>query len=77
MRPEEGTLSASAASGWLAIRFDAAQLDRMHVLATKNKAGKLSVRERAELENYREVSFLLDLMHSKARRSLQKKKALR
>ena len=35
----------------------------MHELAIKNQDGKLTAKERAALENYRRVSYLLDLMH--------------
>jgi hypothetical protein len=48
----------------------------MHELAVKNQEDKLTAKERTELENYRRVSFLLDLMHSKARRSLKKHQAV-
>jgi len=72
IRPEDDTLSPPAAEGWLAVRFEKAELDRMHELVTKNQDGKLTAKEKRELENYRRVSFLLDLMHSKARRSLKK-----
>jgi uncharacterized protein YnzC (UPF0291/DUF896 family) len=43
----------------------------MHELAAKNQDDRLTLNEKAEMENYRRVSFLLDLMHSKARRSLK------
>ncbi len=45
----------------------------MHELATRNQDGKLTVKEKHELENYRRVRFLLDLMHSKARARQEKK----
>ena len=48
----------------------------MHELVVKNQDDKLRAKERTELENYRRVSFLLDLMHSKARRSLKKHQAI-
>ena len=48
----------------------------MHELAVKNQEDRLSPKEKAEMENYRRVSFLLDLMHSKARRSLKKHQAV-
>ena len=60
----------------MAIRFDSRDLDRMHELAAKNQEDRLSAAEKAEMENYRRVSFLLDLMHSKARRSLKKHQAV-
>jgi len=72
IRPEDDTLSPPAAEGWLAVRFEKGDLDRMHELMTKNQDGKLTAKEKQALENYRRVSFLLDLMHSKARRSLKK-----
>jgi uncharacterized protein YnzC (UPF0291/DUF896 family) len=70
--PADDALSSGAAEGWLALRFDKDQLDRMHALVTKNQDGKLTAKEKRELDNYRRVGFMLDLMHSKARRSLQK-----
>jgi hypothetical protein len=72
IRPEEDTLTAAAAESLLRIRFDQSDLDRMHELVTKNQEGRLTKSEQGEMENYRRVSFLLDLMHSKARRSLLK-----
>jgi uncharacterized protein YnzC (UPF0291/DUF896 family) len=75
IRPEEDTLTVDAAECLLRIRFDRSDLDRMHELATKNQEGLLTKSEQAEMENYRHVSFLWDLMHSKARRSLKKHQA--
>ena len=72
IRPDDGNLPPMAAEAWLAIHFEQTDLDRMHELAVKNQEDKLTAKDRAELENYRRVSFLLDLMHSKARRSLKK-----
>ena len=74
--PEAANLSPPAAEAWLAIRFEQADLDRMHELVTRNQDDELTVEEKTELENYRRVSFLLDLMHSKARRSLKKHQAV-
>ena len=52
--------------------FDPRDRDRMHELAVKAQEGTLTDQEQAELEEYRRVGRLLDLMHSKARRSLQR-----
>lgn len=71
IRPDEDTLSVDAAEALLRIRFEQRDLDRIHDLVTRNQDDTLTAGERAELENYRRVSFLLDLMHSKARRSLK------
>lgn len=75
IHPEDDTLPVQAAEAFLQIRFDAQDLDRMHELAGKNQEDRLTADERLEMENYRRVSFLLDLMHSKARRSLKKHQA--
>lgn len=58
------------------IRFDSRDLDRMHELVTLNQEDRLTPDERAEMENYRRVGYLLALMHSKARRSLKKHQAV-
>ena len=71
IRPEEDNLSAEGAKALLQIRFESRDLDRMHELVSKNQEDRLTPGEQAELANYRRVSFLLDLMHSKARRSLK------
>jgi len=75
IRPEDDNLTAAAAEALLAILFDKADLDRMHELAVKNQDDELTIPEKTELDNYRRVSFLLDLIHSKARRSLKKHRA--
>ncbi|MGC1720903.1 MAG: hypothetical protein WA746_18130 [Isosphaeraceae bacterium] len=76
IRPDDDNLPPQAADAWLAIRFEQSDLDRMHELVTKNQDDKLTHKEKTELENYRRVSFLLDLVHSKARRSLKKHQAV-
>jgi uncharacterized protein YnzC (UPF0291/DUF896 family) len=75
-RPEADTLTPEAAAGLLQIKFEQRDLDRMHELAVKNQDGLLTPREQEEMENYRRVGFLLDLMHSKARRALKKQRAV-
>lgn len=76
IRLENDTLSADAAEALLRICFEQRDLDRMHDLATRNQEDKLTAADKAELENYRRVSFLLDLMHTKARRALKKHQAV-
>ena len=76
IRVEDENLSAPAAKAWLDIRFEQSDLDRMHELTVKNQDDKLTAKEKDELGNYRRVSFLLDLMHSKARRSLKKTRSV-
>ena len=77
IRPEDENLSGEAAEGLLKVRFESHDLNRMHELATRNQEDRLTPDERAEMENYRRVSYLLDLLHSKARRSLKKHPAIR
>jgi hypothetical protein len=76
IRPEDDNLTPEAAEGLLRIKFEQRDLDRMHELAVKNQDGELTPREREEMENYRHVGFLLDLMHSKARLALKKHRAV-
>ncbi len=75
IRPDDGSVSVEAAEALLSIRFEQEDLDRMHDLVTRNQEDSLSTAERTEMENYRRVSFLLDLMHSKARRALKSRRA--
>ena len=74
IRPEENSLTPEAAESLLRIKFEQHDLDRMHELAVKNQDGVLTRREKREMENYRRVGFLLDLMHSKARLALKKQR---
>ena len=74
--PEEDSLRPETAEDLLQMRFAKPDLDRMHELAVKNQEGLLSDQEMDELESYRRVGFMLDLMHSKARRSLKKHRAI-
>ena len=77
IRPEADDLTPEAAEGFLRIRFEQRDLDRMHELAVKNQEGTLGPQERDEMESYRHVGYLLDLIHSKARRALKTHRAVR
>ncbi len=72
IRPEQDDLPDEAAQALLRLRFDDQDLNRLHELVTKNQDDALTPAERAELESYLRVSSFVDLMHAKARRSLQK-----
>ncbi len=69
-KPESDEFSAEAARSLLKLEFDAQDLVRMHELALRAQAAHLTPAEERELESYRRVGRLLELMHSKARRSL-------
>jgi hypothetical protein len=71
IRPRRNDLSPAAARALLKMDFDAVDKRRMTSLAKKAQAGALSPDEEAQLENYRRAGYLLDLIHSKARRSLR------
>src|SRR4051812_9220112 len=72
IRPEEADLPAAVAQALLRLQFDPSDLDQMHELAVKNQADALTPAESAELETYLRISYFIDLMHAKARRSLKK-----
>ena len=69
--PDDDRLSRDAAEGLLRIQFRQSDLDRMHELAEKNQEDELHPEERAEMENYRQVGYLLGMIHSRARQALR------
>jgi uncharacterized protein YnzC (UPF0291/DUF896 family) len=72
IRPENDDLTPDAARSILGLDFDEQDRKRMHELALKAQAGALTEAEEAELASYRGVGRLLDLLRSKARRSLKR-----
>jgi hypothetical protein len=68
LRPDD--LSPEAARSLLKLELDARDLARMHKLALDAQAGTLAPAEEDELESYRRIGRLLEVMRSKARRSL-------
>ena len=70
-KPEIGGWPRAAAEAILGVSFDGEDRDRMVALLERAKAGELSAEEAEELEHYRHVGRLLELMKSRARRSLQ------
>ncbi len=73
--PARGDLSADAAKSILNLKFDDQDRMRMHELVRMRQEGPLSAEDEAELERYRHIGHLLELMQSKARLSLTKSKA--
>jgi hypothetical protein len=72
IRPERNDLPATAARAILKMDFEQSDRDRMRELSQKARAGTLTPEEQVEINSYERVGHLLDLMHSKARRSLKK-----
>jgi len=71
-KPDQDYLTAEAARAVLQLTIDPEDRARMHELAVKNQDGLLTPQEQEELENYRRVGRFLDLLASKARRSLRR-----
>ena len=71
LRPDAPTFSREAAQDILTLDFDQADKDRMRELSAKSRAGTLTAKEEAEAGKYELVGHLLNIMQSKARRSLK------
>lgn len=70
LQPETGDLTPEAARAILKLGLGEQDRTRMHELAMRAQRGDLTEAEEAELDSYCRVGRLLDLMRSKARRSL-------
>ena len=70
--PDASGLTADAARCLLELRFDRDTTQRIRRLLQKNNRGSISAEERLTLEKYLRVGQLLDLLHAKARLSLQR-----
>jgi hypothetical protein len=71
IKPGSGDWPRAAAEAILGIGFDRDDRERMNSLLEKAKEGDLSDQEAEALENYRHIGKLLELMKSRARRSMQ------
>ncbi|NEP57212.1 MAG: hypothetical protein F6K31_09335 [Symploca sp. SIO2G7] len=71
VHPEDGNLPQEISRLILNLRFEAEDATRMNELAQKNNRGLLSETERQEMEQYLRVGNFLNLLHAKARLSLQ------
>src|SRR5262249_38485283 len=69
---KSGRLSADAARAILGMTFDRPTTSRIRQLLKKNYRGTISIDDRLTLERYLRVGQLFDLLHAKARLSLQK-----
>jgi hypothetical protein len=73
LQSPDGDLPPAAARAVLKFGFPPRDRVRMHELAVKNQEGALSGAEAQELDSYRRVGRLLDLLAARARRSLAKR----
>ncbi len=71
---EIGDLPRTLARYILTLGFPKDDQSRMLELAERNQDGELTQEEREELDNFVRAGHLLALLHSKARRSLGRKK---
>lgn len=74
LKADKGDLSHELARYLLTLGFGEEDQVRMRELAEKNQQGALSTAEQEELQNYVRAGHLLALLHSKARKSLKRKK---
>jgi len=70
----EGELSHAAARALLKVRFSPQGHTRMRELSAKARAGTLTSKEQVEIDTYEHLGCLLDILHSKARRALKKRR---
>ena len=63
----------AAARALLKLRFSPQDQQRMGDLSSKARAGTLTSEEQADIDTYERLGCLLDILHSQARRALNKK----
>ena len=71
LQPNQPTFSVETAQEILALDSDRSDKSRMNELSIKARAGTLTADEDAEAGRYELVGHLLNIMQSKARRSLK------
>ena len=73
IRPDLADFTPAVARAILALDFAPADRERMLELAVKNQDGALFAAERRQLDGYRRVGRLLELLSAKARLSLRRR----
>jgi hypothetical protein len=73
--PDWADWSAKVAQELLALRFPDTDLDRFHALLARHYGDALNTGEQEELERYMFVNCFVELLHERARRSLDKPEA--
>ncbi|OAI51572.1 hypothetical protein AYO44_17050 [Planctomycetaceae bacterium SCGC AG-212-F19] len=68
--PNEAELSPEGARALLGFKFDRATTQTIRKLLRANNRGRITAEDRLVLEKYLRVGQLLDLLHAKARLSL-------
>ena len=71
VEPTNWRLTPEAAQAILSLSLAADDKHRMDELAVKARAGELTADEEIEIENYRQVGCLIELLKSKSRQFLR------
>jgi hypothetical protein len=71
----DGNLSPTQARALLKLHFSRQDQIRMRELSAKARAGTLTPQEDVDIDTYERLGCLLDILHSQARRVLQKRKS--
>jgi hypothetical protein len=69
-----GDLSPPAARALLKLSFSNGDHQRMGQLSAKARAGALTPQDQREMDTFEQLGCLLDILHSKARRVLKKRR---
>ncbi len=72
----QGNPSPTAARAMLKLQFPESDRRRMRELAAKARAGALTPDEERETDTYERLGCLLDIVHSKARRVLKRRRTI-
>ena len=68
----DGELTPDAAHAILELSFPESEIECMHTLSAKARAGTLTAEEEQEMDAYERAGALLSILKSKARRALKK-----
>jgi hypothetical protein len=71
LEPEKSSFSHETAHDILALDFNQADKDLMRELSAKAREGTLTDAEQVAINNYERVGHLINILQSKARRSLK------
>jgi hypothetical protein len=68
------SISPTAARALLKLRFPPQDIARMQDLVAKSRRGDLTESESIEIDTFERMGCLLDILHSKARRVLRRRR---
>jgi hypothetical protein len=74
IEPDKPTFSSESARDILALDFSQDDKERMHQLSLKAQEGILTADEEDAINNYERVGHLINILQSKARRSLKSRR---